>query len=75
LDADSEQFERITQTISDKEFRRAMRGIDLVYADGQKIKGEAPQVYKDIDDVMSVVFDAGLATGVARVRPVGVIKE
>jgi len=75
LDDDAEHFERLTQAISDKEFRRAMRGIDLVYADGQKIKGEAPQVYKDIDDVMGVVFDAGLATGVARVRPVGVIKE
>lgn len=75
LDDDTERFERLTQTISDKEFRRAMRGIDLVYADGQRIKGEAPQAYKDIDDVMGVVFDAGLATGVARMRPVGVIKE
>lgn len=75
LDEDSESFERLTHAISDKEFKRAMRGIDLVYADGDRIKGEAPQAYKDIDDVMSVVFDAGLATGVARVRPVGVIKE
>jgi tRNA-splicing ligase RtcB len=75
LDEDTEGFERLMPAISDKEFRRAMRGIDLVYADGRRIKGEAPQVYKDIDDVMGVVFDAGLATGVARVRPVGVIKE
>jgi len=75
LDEDTESFERLTHAISDKEFRRAMRGIDLVYANGDRIKGEAPQAYKDIDDVMSVVFDAGLATGVARVRPVGVIKE
>jgi RNA-splicing ligase RtcB len=75
LDDDSENFERLTHAISDKEFRRAMRGIDLVYADGDRIKGEAPQVYKDIDDVMRVVLAAGLATGVARVKPVGVIKE
>jgi len=75
LDDDSETRERLTQTISDQEFRRAMRGIELVCADKDAIKAEAPQVYKDIDDVMDVVFAAGLATGVARVRPVGVIKE
>ncbi len=70
-----ENRERLTPTISDKEFRRAMRGIDLVYADGRTIKAEAPQAYKDIDDVMEVVLGAGLATGVARLRPIGVIKE
>jgi tRNA-splicing ligase RtcB (3'-phosphate/5'-hydroxy nucleic acid ligase) len=75
LDEDSVNHERRTQAISDKEFRRAMRGIELIYANRERIKGEAPQVYKDIDDVMGVVFDAGLAAGVARVRPVGVIKE
>lgn len=74
LDDTAENFERLVPAISDKEFRRSMRGIELVYADGERIKGEAPQVYKDIDDVMSVVFDAGLATGVARVEPVGVLK-
>jgi tRNA-splicing ligase RtcB len=61
--------------ISDREFRKAMRGIELLFHDGRRIKGEAPQVYKDIDDVMGVVFGAGLATGVARLKPIAVIKE
>lgn len=70
-----ENRERLVQPISDRDFQRAMRGIELVYHDGRTIKGEAPQVYKDIDEVMRVVFGAGLATGVARLRPIGVIKE
>ncbi len=40
-----------------------------------RIKGEAPQAYKDIHEVMDVVFDEGLATGVVELRPIGVIKE
>lgn len=72
---EAESRERVVQPISDREFRRVMRGVELVAADRDAVKAEAPQAYKDIDDVMAVVFAAGLATGVARVRPVGVIKE
>ncbi|MBI4237628.1 MAG: RtcB family protein [Deltaproteobacteria bacterium] len=39
------------------------------------IKGEAPGAYKDIHDVMDVVFTEGWATGVVELRPVGVLKE
>ena len=35
---------------------------------------EAPQVYKDIDEVVKVSHEAGLGNLVARVRPMGVIK-
>jgi tRNA-splicing ligase RtcB len=35
---------------------------------------EIPDAYKDIDAVIDVVHDAGLARRVARVRPMGVIK-
>lgn len=41
------------------------------------IKGlaeEAPLAYKDIDDVVNVVADAGLAKKVARLKPIAVIK-
>jgi tRNA-splicing ligase RtcB len=35
---------------------------------------EAPQAYKDVDAVVDVVTRAGLATKVARLRPVAVVK-
>jgi tRNA-splicing ligase RtcB len=35
---------------------------------------EAPQAYKNVDDVVSVVDGAGLSKKVARMRPIGVIK-
>lgn len=35
---------------------------------------EAPQAYKDVDEVVGVVHQAGLASKVARFRPVAVIK-
>ncbi len=35
---------------------------------------EAPQAYKDVDAVVEVVTQAGLATKVARLRPVAVVK-
>lgn len=35
---------------------------------------EIPEAYKDVDEVIEVVHDAGLARKVARLRPIGVIK-
>jgi tRNA-splicing ligase RtcB len=35
---------------------------------------EAPLAYKDVDAVVNVVERVGLATRVARLRPIGVIK-
>ena len=35
---------------------------------------EIPEAYKDVDEVIEVVVKAGLATKVARLRPMGVIK-
>jgi tRNA-splicing ligase RtcB len=35
---------------------------------------EVPEAYKDVDEVIEVVAQAGLATKVARLRPLGVIK-
>jgi tRNA-splicing ligase RtcB len=35
---------------------------------------EVPEAYKDIDAVIDVVHNAGLARKVARLRPMGVIK-
>jgi tRNA-splicing ligase RtcB len=35
---------------------------------------EVPEAYKNVDEVIEVVHDAGLARKVARFRPMGVIK-
>jgi len=35
---------------------------------------EAPEAYKDVDEVVDSVATAGLARRVARVRPIAVIK-
>jgi tRNA-splicing ligase RtcB len=35
---------------------------------------EAPYAYKDLDRVVNVVHEAGIARKVARTRPLGVIK-
>ena len=35
---------------------------------------EAPSAYKDVDDVVATVVGAGIASKVARLEPVAVIK-
>jgi tRNA-splicing ligase RtcB (3'-phosphate/5'-hydroxy nucleic acid ligase) len=48
-----------------------------VIARAQSRKGlaeEQPKAYKNVDDVVAVVDQAGLSTRVARMRPIGVIK-
>jgi tRNA-splicing ligase RtcB len=60
--------------ISDEDFARAMRGIYLIAEDLGSVKEEAPQAYKDIDEVVRIVVDAGLARVVARLVPLAVMK-
>jgi tRNA-splicing ligase RtcB len=38
------------------------------------IAEEIPEAYKDVDEVIQVVHNAGIAQRVARLRPIGVIK-
>jgi tRNA-splicing ligase RtcB len=48
-----------------------------IIARAQSHKGlaeEQPRAYKNVDDVVDVVHDAGLSKKVARMRPIGVIK-
>lgn len=60
--------------ITDGEFRESMRGVYLVCEDRHAIKEEAPGAYKDIDLVIDTVVGAGLATIVARMEPLAVLK-
>jgi len=47
----------------------------VVYAKGREtICEEAPQVYKNINDVVSIVHNAGISKKLCRMRPIAVIK-
>jgi len=50
------------------------RGIIVRAETRDGITEEIPEAYKDVDEVISVVANAGLAKRVARLKPMGVIK-
>ncbi|RLJ01650.1 MAG: RNA-splicing ligase RtcB, partial [Candidatus Aenigmatarchaeota archaeon] len=50
------------------------RGILVKAATWRVVAEEAPGVYKDVDEVVRVCQEAGIARIVARLRPIGVIK-
>ncbi len=50
------------------------KGIFVQSRGKRTLKEEMPDAYKDISQVVEVVHQAGLATKVARLRPLGVIK-
>ena len=54
------------------ELRRA--GVFVKSMTREGLVEEAPQAYKDVDRVVSVSHDLGIATKVARLVPMGVIK-
>ena len=58
------------------ELRRSLaeRGILVEGASNQELAEEAPEAYKNVDMVVDVVHEAGIATKVARLRPIAVMK-
>jgi tRNA-splicing ligase RtcB len=60
--------------ITDERFKETMKGIYLICEDRHTIKEEAPDAYKDIDEVIRVVVGAGLGKLVARMVPMAVLK-
>jgi tRNA-splicing ligase RtcB len=50
------------------------QGVAVRAASTRGLAEEAPLAYKDVDAVVKVVEDAGLAGRVARLRPIGVVK-
>jgi len=50
------------------------RGVEVFVASQASLAEEAPQAYKDIDQVVDVVDSAKLARKVARLVPLAVIK-
>ena len=60
--------------ISDEQFKRSMAGIKLITSDKGRIKEEAPDAYKDIEEVVRIVIECGWAKAVARMLPLAVLK-
>ena len=50
------------------------RGIIVKAASRGVLAEEAPQAYKDVNQVVKVCHEAGISLKVARMRPIGVIK-
>lgn len=50
------------------------KGVYLRNGSDEGVLEEAPEAYKDVDEVISVVCDAGLTAKVAKLTPIGVIK-
>jgi len=68
-----------TAAVKDAGKRRIDKELEArgVIARSQSRKGlaeEQPKAYKNVDDVVDVVHEAGLSKKVARMRPIGVIK-
>jgi tRNA-splicing ligase RtcB len=50
------------------------RRVEVMAAGIATVAEEMPEAYKDVSDVVNVVHGAGVATRVAQLRPLGVIK-
>ncbi len=64
------------QQVSGQEVRRNLEADGIAVRPGsvRLLSEEAPYAYKDVDAVVDVCHEAGLATRVARLVPLGVVK-
>jgi tRNA-splicing ligase RtcB len=60
--------------ISDEELAEALGEVYLKCENPRSIKEEAPQAYKDIDAVIETVVNANMASKVAKMKPLAVLK-
>lgn len=61
-------------TVSMEEFRASLEGVLLRAKNLRALFDEAPLAYKDIDEVVGTLVDAGLTLPVVRLKPLAVIK-
>lgn len=61
------------KTISEDEFRKTM-GPVIYNLPFQKIADEAPGAYKNIEDVVETLVEAGITKKVAKLIPLAVVK-
>ena len=68
--------ENIKKSIWGEDLRKELQsqGIHIRAGSMAGLAEEAPQAYKDVDEVVEIVHGAGIASKVARLRPVAVIK-
>jgi tRNA-splicing ligase RtcB (3'-phosphate/5'-hydroxy nucleic acid ligase) len=50
------------------------KGIEVRASSAKGLIEEAPEAYKDVDQVVDVMAETGIATKVARLRPMAIIK-
>jgi tRNA-splicing ligase RtcB len=50
------------------------KGIEVSSSSSKSLAEEAPEVYKDVEDVVQVVHDLGISKKVARLKPLVVVK-
>ncbi len=62
------------KSITKKQFRQAMSGIELNSPGVNKVIDESPQAYKDVDQVVETLAEIGMTKKIAKLRPLGVIK-
>jgi tRNA-splicing ligase RtcB len=62
------------KNVTDERRKLEEQGILVRSESRDGILEELPEAYKDVDEVIEVVHNAGLAKKVARLRPMGVIK-
>jgi len=67
---------KVKKTVSGSELRQRLeaQGIIIRCKSDKGLAEEAPMAYKDVDNVVNVVTEAGIAKKVVRVKPVIVIK-
>ncbi|SMB99126.1 tRNA-splicing ligase RtcB [Thermanaeromonas toyohensis ToBE] len=61
-------------SLSPEELQESLKGVLLRAKNLRSLLDEAPVAYKDIDEVVGTLVDAGLTKPVARLKPLAVIK-
>jgi tRNA-splicing ligase RtcB len=67
---------RARKEVSVEELRQRLESMGIVVNAGSAkgLTEEAPEAYKDVNEVVDVIHEAGIANKVARLKPVAVIK-
>ena len=65
---------RKTMSVEKINLELEKKGIDIETGSWRGLAEEAPQVYKDIEEVVRVSHEAGIGNLVVRLKPIGVVK-
>ena len=66
---------RLAHKFKSDELRKTRFGSTVVCSDKELLYEEAPQAYKDVDDVVASLVDAGLVRLIARFKPLLTYKK